>query len=419
MASKIRTALLSTAVASGLLLSNAPAYAAPLVEDSAALNAATEVGEKTFESVQAPAAGVPAVPVPVAPVEKLAEKQSVEQPLEQVKSAPAPVDSRKPDTVPVDVADDADVENPAGNETPALTEDTGTVTESVDPLQSSDDATSQSPVGTEIITDTSAAQSSDGTEAPITGVFGIEEVGNSTTTQGSVAPEITENTQATSAESSAPDEEELESGSDAEIDAMRSFDEFLEGLEMPEGSENWSEKQWTDYLETPEGQEFTEAVMDELLNTDEFNDLIDIVIDYMDGEDSMYLDELKNYLLDLFGGNEEWAMEAYNGMMEGLRAEGFDVADWTNGPAETTPPVVPSEKPKPETKPEIKPAGNIKPVVDKKPIVEAVVKPVVQAKQNQLAETGANGTLLMGGAGALLIGGGVLALGVRRKARKH
>ena len=60
MASKIRTALLSTAVASGLLLSNAPAYAAPLVEGNAALESTVEAVPEERESVQAPAASAPA-----------------------------------------------------------------------------------------------------------------------------------------------------------------------------------------------------------------------------------------------------------------------------------------------------------------------------------------------------------------------
>lgn len=49
MAQKIRTALLATAMASGLLLSNAPAYAAPLVEESASQDAGVDTSAAVQE----------------------------------------------------------------------------------------------------------------------------------------------------------------------------------------------------------------------------------------------------------------------------------------------------------------------------------------------------------------------------------
>lgn len=414
MASKIRTALLSTAVASGLLLSNAPAYAAPLVEDSAALETKTETEEQS-QSV-APALDAPAVEAPASSV-PVQNPESAPQPIQPV----APVDdSLQQDAPPAGAIDDAVEEVPAAAEDSENAANTVVSTESA-PTSEEPDQVAQ-PSTDEGLTqgaESSDEQSAGESDEVVAGLANTDAAKISADHEGSLDPAISESPGAKTAESSDEPDDGTESGSDAEIDALLAFDELFELIEMPPGSENWTEEQWLAFMDTEEGQELTEAVLDFLLQTEEFATILEIVDNFILEGDEVHLEDLKLYLLDLFGGNEEWAMEAYNGMMEGLRAEGFDVADWTNGPAETTPPVVPSEKPKPETKPEIKPAGNIKPVVDKKPIVEAVVKPVVQVKQNQLAETGANGTLLMGGAGVLLIGGGVLALGARRKARKH
>ena len=400
MASKIRTALLSTAVASGLLLSNAPAYAAPLVEGNAALESTVEAMPEERESVQTPAASAPAASAPAAPVADVVDEQLPAQTQQQV----------APDVIPLEESTSIE-ENTANTDGSVTIAGDEPSTESAAQPDASGETAAESSNAEETTqgTETSPVQSSAGTEAPIVVTTGTE------VSDDAAAPSVE------TAESSVETQDEIASSSEAEINAQLSFDEFLEGLEMPEGSENWTEKQWNDYLETPEGQDFTDAVLEGMLDTEEFGVIFDIVADFLEFEDPGYLDELKDYLLELFGGNEEWAMEAYNGMAAELRAEGYLVEDWVKGPILTPTPTEPTApaKPKPETKPEIKPAGNVKPVVDKKPIVEAVVKPVVQAKQDQLAQTGTDGTLLMGGAGVLLVGGGMLALGLRRKTRKH
>ncbi|PQZ89093.1 hypothetical protein CQ018_16240 [Arthrobacter sp. MYb227] len=414
MASKIRTALLSTAVASGLLLSNAPAYAAPIVGDSTALETKIETTEPAHDAGSTddvPLAQEPAPPAPVKSPEHVAPESD---PLSQ--DAPPAGDIVDADEqTPVVVDDSVNAENDdASNESSSSSAELDQAAQpstGEDLAQNAENADAQ----TTASTDESATDSSDTGATPENG--NADTTNTPAGTDASLAPATSESPVPTATESSDEADDGTESGSDAEIDAMLTFDEFFEGLEMPPGSENWTEEQWLEFMETEEGQGFTDAVLEGLLDTEEFNDIVDIVIDFMDTQEDVYLKELKDYLLDLFGGNEEWAMEAYNGMAAELRAQGFDVADWTKdqAEAETTPPV----KPKPEIKPEIKPAGNIKPVVDKKPVVEAVVKPVVQAKKDQLAVTGTDGTLLMGGAGVLLVGGGVLALGLRRKTRKH
>lgn len=406
MASKIRTALLSTAVASGLLLSNAPAYAAPLVEESTTQEAPIEATGEEREKTEASVVPAPVAPVVVAPIAPAAEISAPQQTNEVL--------------APVDVDDPAEG-NSTSEEAPVDPTEETTIgaAEEVALEASSAPAEPTSDI------DSAGSTSSENVEngVPATG----ESITGETIAPVSTLGETAETAQ-TEAEPEATEvvtEEETASTDEVDVEALLSFDEYLDGLEMPAGSEKWSEPQWDDFLQTDEGQDFADAVMDGLLETEEFNDIIDIIIDFIDTEDAEYLAELKDYLLDLFGGNQEWAMEVYNGIIEGMIADGLDVEFWTQdgGSGVTKPPVDPSDKPKPEVKPtpkpEIKPAGNVKPVVDKKPIVEAVVKPVVQVKQDKLAKTGSESALLMGGAGVLLIAGGVLALRLRRKPREH
>lgn len=414
MASKIRTALLSTAVASGLLLSNAPAYAAPIMGDSTALETKIETTEPAHDAGSTPEVPLVQEPAPLVPAkspEQIAPESDLRSQDEQPVSDIADVNEE----TPVVVDDSVNAENDvASNESSSS---------SVEPDQATLPPTGEDQTQNAENSDAQTATSTDESATDNAGSGTTSENGSTDTsdtpagTDASLDPAVSESPVPTATESSDEVDEGTESGNDAEIDAMLTFDELFGSLEMPPGSEDWTEDQWLEFMDTEKGQEFTEALLDGLLQTDEFNTIIDIVTDFIETEEAGYLDELKDFLLDLFEGNEEWAMEAFNGMAAELRAQGFDVADWMNAekPEETKPPVTPSEKPKPE----IKPAGNIKPVVDKKPIVEAVVKPVVQAKNDQLAETGSDGTLLMGGAGVLLIGGGALALGLRRKLRKH
>lgn len=409
MAQKIRTALLATAMASGLLLSNAPAYAAPLVEESASQDAGVDTSAAVQEVAEDSAVPAPAVSAidPQAPA-KEAPQMDLAVPVDEagIQDEPpvAPVEGNTPTT--------------GADETPSVGDEGATGTPSA--IDAPEEASGE-PSGKDSDESGRAEVEQETVDAdgPSRGATGTAETTAPAGSDGAAAETSKTAKESTVAETAT--EEVSESASEIDIEALASFDELLEGIETPPGSEDWTEEQWNDYLPTAEGQEFTEAILDALSETEEFSVIFDIVLDFVETEDLGYLEELKEYLLELFGGNEEWAMEAYNGMAAELRAEGFDVDDWTKAqkPSENTPPVVPSEKPKPEVKPAIKPAGNVKPVVDKKPMAEAVVKPVAQAKAQELAETGSNGVLLMGGAGMLLVIGGVFALRMRRKPRAH
>jgi hypothetical protein len=243
----------------------------------------------------------------------------------------------------------------------------------------------------------------------------LVDAGSQVADQGTVAAvvPIAESAEASteSTESTEPTIEETEEPT--------SFWEIVEGIEAPEGSESWSEEEWVDFLETPEGIDFTDQVLDGMVGTEEFDTIVDILVDFMESGDETYLDELMDYFLYLFDGNEEWAMEAYNGVIQALINEGFldeeEVLPADGGTGTESPEAAP-----PVEKPVIKPAGNItKPVVDKKVVAQAIAKPVAAAAGPQLAETGSDGGLILGGSGLLLVLIGALTLRLRRKPRAH
>lgn len=406
MASKIRAALLATAVASGLLLSNSPAHAQPVTEASASPGTTAEAPASQEQTVAIPP--TPAVVLPSAVLQP--QDAGTDQSLAPVK-APEAVAGTAPagEAVPTD----ADGNGANESEDKTATDDGVTGSSQGPPEGPGDtpDLTAPHTDAKEAGEATGAAGTSAGVatgqDAPRAGTTGL----GSETGVGEVS-----STEGTEASSSAP-----ESGpvGDTDVTAMVSFEDFVNGLEMPKGSESWSEGQWNDFLETPDGKNFTDSVIEGLLETDEFSTIVDIVADFIDSGDLAYLDELMDYLLELFDGNAEWAQEAYDGIIQELINEGYLEPDADNGavpsPKPTPAPTSPVEKPKPE----IKPAGIVKPVVDKKPIVKAVVKPVVQAKTGQLAETGSSGMLVLGGSGLLLILGGAVAMRLHRKPRSH
>nr|WP_245348247.1 LPXTG cell wall anchor domain-containing protein [Paeniglutamicibacter psychrophenolicus] len=125
----------------------------------------------------------------------------------------------------------------------------------------------------------------------------------------------------------------------------------------------------------------------------------------------------------MFDGNEAAAQEVFEEIVFGLIENG-EVDAGIFDPKESESPQ-PSAKPEPtepaETaKPEIKPAGTVtKPVLDKKPIVKAVLKPVVGSRTGDLAETGSSGVLAYAGVGAAMLLLGAVALRRRRKPRAH
>lgn len=391
MASRIRTALLTTAVASGLLLTNAPAQAQGI--DGAVATQRSEMSPSET-GTPTPSDLGEGVDTESSFVQDGASANDVEVPAMEPKTG----ETTKNDIDQAVVSGVGDeTEDPAAP--PESTLPAGISPVPLDGLDKSDETDVQ-------------GSSEESTQSISTPDETLTIPGETEETEKEEVP-VTESAKASteSAESAEPTIEES--------DEPTSFWEVVEDKGAPEGSESWSEEEWIDFLETPEGIDFTDQMLDGLMGTAEFDTIVDIVGGFMKSGDEAYLDELMDYFLYLFDGNQEWAMEAYNGVIQELINEGFldekEAPPADGGTSTESPEAAPSVE-----KPVVKPAGNItKPVVDKKAIAEAVVKPVAATANPQLAETGSNSVVVFGGSGLLLVLIGVLTLRIRRKPRAH
>ncbi|MFL4479908.1 LPXTG cell wall anchor domain-containing protein [Paeniglutamicibacter sp. ORCA_105] len=183
---------------------------------------------------------------------------------------------------------------------------------------------------------------------------------------------------------------------------------WMPTLTMPEGSEAWDENQWNEFLDSDKGQEFIDEYNNAMMDSPELQTIIDIVTDFETTGDEYYLDELWEYLNELFPDNPEWAQEAFDGILAGLGEREVTEPD---SPEASTPTLKPEKRDI-----EIKPAATVtKPVVQKKHIAQAVAKPLVETQRHELANTGSNGTVVMGGLGLALLLGGTLTLVMRKR----
>lgn len=377
MAKNLRTALLSTAVASGLLLSAAPVQA-QIIEGEAATTqgAVAEGNQKPTVPVAERAAREPN-PV-IAPVQgaTAAENQETvgaeavqDEPLVDAQQSPPGSDSASeaPET-PVSPESDA-AETPDGV---AVAETLGT-----GPATDADSDGTSVPAVTPAVESTASGPTS--TQSEGTGVL-ESEVGDATEVEGDLVD----------------------------------LPWWLEGIEIPQGAENWTDAEWEDFI-----MQFAQ----ELENEPAFQELDSIIGELVEHGRESDLDALYGHLLWMFDGNESAAQGAFEEIVFGLIESGM-VDSGILDPKESASPE-PSARPEPtkpaETpKPEIKPAGTVtKPVLDQKPIVKAVLKPVVSSRTRDLAETGSNGALIYAGAGAAMLLIGAVALRIRRKPRAH
>ena len=395
MAPRIRTALLGTAMASGLLLSPMAAHALPLEEGSITMAApgqpTTETSTDDGAATGANVGGTqdsgqePAEPLVAEFVVSDTDTGSTEvgQVSAEVQPAPAnseAIDSSATDTLPPNPVDEADL-NPSPlveNKAPTLKDDS---VAAEDP-----GLADAAPVDSDSRTDTGSQVADQGTMPTRIADSGDAE-GTSATlaVDDATSPLVTEES---------ADEPEMQS--------------WIPTITMPEGSEAWDENQWNEFLDSDDGTAFIDYYNNAMMESPELQTIIDILTDFSNTGDETYLDELWEFLNDLFPDNPEWAQEAFDGIMAGMDAWDFTEPDVLE-------PSTPTEQPQ-EQSPEIKPAGTvIKPVLDKKPVAQAVAKPIVESQRHELANTGSNGTLVIGGAGVVLLLGGALTLGMRRR----
>ena len=383
MAPRIRIALLGTVMASGLMLSPLVAQALPLEEGSITATENPQIAgandgdsaaaagntESARDSVQQPGDALSAgQDVPVG-APQIPEDDPGTAEVIATTVSPEAADSSVVETqVPVQVGSD-DLSLPTVEEETAVTEEPGLV-----------DAVPSGP-SVEVSGQVVKVASPTGTT-------------ESEGAEGGSTIEIVE-------ESASP----LMAEDPAEEPEMPAW---MPTLTMPEGSEAWDESQWNEFLDSDEGQEFIDEYNNAMMDSPELQTIIDIVTDFATTGDEYYLDELWEYLNELFPDNPEWAQEAFDGILAGL-------GEWEVTEQESPEPTTPTQEPE-ERDIEIKPAANVtKPVVQIKQVAQAVAKPLVDSQRHELANTGSNGTVVMGGLGVALLLGGALMLGMRKR----
>ena len=369
MATNLRTALFTTAVAAGLLLSSAPVQA-QIVEDEAVATQST-----VAETVQEPAA-------PVTEIDD--EEPNPANASDQGVAAPETPETDGTEAVLVDAPVDAQQASPGSD----------SASQSSQALVPPESGAAETPDG--VAVDESQGVGPDDTSVPVT-----------TPVVDSPAPGPT----ITQVEDSGVLESEEGEATEVEGDLV-DLPWWLEGIEIPEGAEDWTDAQWDDFIM---------QVAQDLENEPAFQELDSLIGDLIEHGRESDLDALYGHLLWMFDGNEAAAQGAFEEIVFGLIESG-DVDAGILDPKESASPE-PSARPEPtksaETpKPEIKPAGTVtKPVLDQKPIVKAVLKPIVGSRTGDLAETGSSDVLVYAGAGAAMLLLGAVALRIRRKPR--
>lgn len=404
MAPRLHIALLGTAMASSLLLSPLAAQALPIADATIATTAsgqpattsgAATDGAKTAEEVPDDwedstdpfVAEDVIVAADIGGTEVGPSPSDVDVP----KESPEPTDSSATETQVLDAAD-LDPSTSAEIGEAALS---GNTVVAADP-----GSTDTAPTGSDSLVDTgnqvvdraavprgtSASGETDGTKANET----VEETVAHLVTEGSTeAPEMPE---------------------------------WVPAITMPEGSEVWDENEWNEFLDSDNGKIFIDDYNSTMMDSPELQAIVDILTDFADTGDDSYLDQLWDYVNELFPDNPEWAQEVFDGIMNGMD-------DWEFTETDSPKPITPTEdlqKQEPETKPAAtvtkpaatvtKPAATvIKPVTRQEPIAQAVAKPIIESHKHELANTGSNGTLIVGGVGVVLLLGGSLALRMRRR----
>lgn len=338
MTPKINKTLLSAAVISGLLITAAPAHAADLTEESA-----SAVIPEVAVSATAPAATT--TPAEATTVEELAS---------------TPASQLVTDTTTVSVAEP--IEEPAPAPTGEFTAPSEIITSAETP-----DVTGAVAFPAEV----SAVPEDEPAAKPT-----VESVGAVQESTVEPAPSAVKISHA--------EETNLESAVVDSLDEELSEEELAELEELvplfPEGSQDWDDAQWDEFLLSDDGQDLLSLV------------LVTILDSVPDSELEAFIDELRAS----FPGDEQW-FDDFIASYLGLEQPPVDAE-----PATPTPTV--------QAKPE---AAAIVPVA------QAVTKPVVQtekvaspqAEPHVLADTGFSGLQAGGlGLGMALIGAILLRL---------
>lgn len=386
MSKKIIKPLLGAAVASTVLLGPVPAFAS---DDAQNLVVAEVAADKV--SVSAPEAAPEAVEAPAVQKQAPAVSDSTNETVEPVVST----GEDQPVKAPAEVAEQSD----ATQEQTAVQSDT---TDEATPVEEEAPSASSQP----------------------------ETTGQPTDAQ----PEPSQTADPENTQQQSPDVAE-EDPQSPELDVLQKIT-AADDIKLPEGSENWTDEQWDAYFATPEGEELLEELMgdpdlDESLEmTPQDEELLKALMevlpsgsedwsekqwnDYIEGPEGQgTIFDIYAVLLDFAQTEAEieetWAaiaeeLQDREGWLEAFEEYyfGTESGEETEG-EEAQPEPKPSATPE-ESKPMIKPAGEVK--QQEKATAEVAAEP--------LAETGSNSLLWAGLGGMLALTGAVLVIRQRR-----
>ncbi|MGL3807135.1 LPXTG cell wall anchor domain-containing protein [Paeniglutamicibacter sp. R2-26] len=384
----MRSTVGAAVLAGALVFSGTAANAQPVpADDSAATAQIEQAAPEADQSVPAPApADAPSIPaVPAAPAD---ETPGTDAPAGEPATDPAGAE--------------ADATSPATEELPAAEGSTGDETP----------ADASTPVPAEIPAEVPAEVPA---EAPASEVLPAGQPAPLTGTEapaGQVAPPAAKPAAAekSAAKEKAPAPPLPGAGT----------------ITFPEGSSEWTEKQWNEWMLSNEGGQWLEEQAEplvEAMESEDFAGFVDSIIPFLiDGTpeellaylEATYPDDL--YLAQFMVGValaqliEEGVLDEDGNFIGELVPGDEDPAEETDGGTDE-----PSEETDGET--DIEPVANI--TKPKTPTTKPVeVFTPVKVPSGQLAETGAEGTILLAGAGAgmLLLGVGALALRRRKQA---
>lgn len=386
MSKKIIKPLLGAAVASTVLLGPVPAFAS----DDAQSSVVAEVAADKV-SVSAPEAAPEAIEARAVLEQAPAVSDSTNETVEPVVST----GEDQPVKAPAEVAEQSD----ATQEQTAVQSDT---TDEATPVEEEAPSASSQP----------------------------ETTGQPTDAQ----PEPSQTADPENTQQQSPDVAE-EDPQSPELDVLQKIT-AADDIKLPEGSENWTDEQWDAYFATPEGEELLEELMgdpdlDESLEmTPQDEELLKALMevlpsgseewsekqwnDYIEGPEGQgTIFDIYAVLLDFAQTEAEfeetWAaiaeeLQDREGWLEAFEEYyfGTESGEETEG-EEAQPEPKPSATPE-ESKPMIKPAGEVK--QQEKATAEVAAEP--------LAETGSNSLLWADLGGMLVLTGAVLVIRQRR-----
>lgn len=420
MKSKIGATVLSTALASGLLLTGTAAQAAEVSDDALVAEetiVASPDADKSVETLAEPATDDSAAAL--SPAVTSTEAETSEQPVPAdstvdiaplVEETPAPSVESSPETVApeVEVSQEAVVPESAAEETTASPSPASPTQAPQAPEQKASDPAAS-------VTKSAAPTSSEPTKESATS-FGVVSMDDRWAEVDALLPKEAENwsdAQWEEFENSEAGQEYIrrveellaeENSTDDEFELTEEEQAFWDTIlnALPEDSFEWDDAQWEEYFRSDAGLDLVVQFLPFIADSIETD------------EDAAYFQE---FLEEVFADDPE-QLAYYLELYLGITSEASGGS--TNG-SETVNEPIASESASPVAENDIKPAGSIgKTIVSKAKTAKKPASTVVadSAESPVLADTGFEGAWAAGLGGLLAIGGAVIVARSRKTSAK-